>query len=1393
MPMMAPSTSFIVLVAALLISHCSAGNVYCITITATSCSSCPHNSTNCTTLSEYAQEAELYFTSNTTMVFLPGDHVLDRNITVANVASLTMRGESSSDNIATVFRNGSVGFSFTNIVDFNIYCLAFTSYNNRSWSYGRHPASNSALFLQSTQNTKLVNCSFYDNLGTAFTVHNTSITLEGISKFIHNKCVCRSFSDSEAHTCGIAALNSNLTFIGNTFFHENTQTTFSFSYCGGAIWASGSSLHFNGTTSFINNSVNGTEGVSGGAIYAENNSSLSFSGTTNFTHNSPEYGGAITTVDNVMVTFNGTNNFINNSANNGGGGGAIAAYLSGILTFHGTNNFVSNSANHGDGGAIYASDNTVLNFNGINNFINNSADYDGGAINLETNSSLSLIGNSNFSHNSANSGGAIFSETNSYLNFSGSSDFSHNSAWFGGAINVEINTSLSFSGNSHFSHNSAWFGGVIDATNSYLSFSGTNDFINNSADYDGGVIYADTNSYLSFSGTNSFINNSADNDGGAVYTADNDVLKFNGTNNFFRNSAMKNGGAIYAESSISLNFIGASDFSQNSAEHHGGAIEGRFNVTLKFTETTNFFNNIASSYYGGAIYIADNTRLSLNGTSSLTSNFAVQGGAIFAYDSTLTFSGNISFVNNGHNTEDSRGGAMYLYISSTFSILPNTTVCLENNHANLGGAIYVYDANPHIYCPQNANVPKQNCFFQLPGQNLTSGLFDVQLIFKNNSAGTAGSVLYGGAIDHCKLTGLKSSSSGEVFDMLVQYERDNTTSSISSYPFRICPCENNSPNCSKSSKVLSVYPGNSYQVSVVAVGQRDGIIPAKVEIVDECKLLCSQIVQNTSKTCTTLNYTVDPQQKATLNLYADGHCSIFGDKLVLELNGTQRCPASQENSSMCICDQALKYGIEDCTITTESAAQITRHSNETFWVSYNSSFIFHPHCPFEYCVNDEVVFSPDNPDMQCAHNRTGTMCGQCKDSYSLALGTFKCMECTNDNYLALIVAFAGIGVALVFLLFVCKLTVAKGTLSALVFYANIVGANRTIFDPLPVFIAWLNLDFGIETCFYDGMNAYSKTWLQFVFPVYLWLLVGLVILISHYSKKFACLLGNNPVSVLATLILLSYAKVLRTLIAAVYIIHLEYPKDEKVVWFYDATDYLSSEHIILILVAMFIFIFLFLPYTLLLLFGQWLQTISHLRFFSWVNRLKPFMDSYHAPYKAKHRYWPGLLLVLRFVLLLVFALNPQQDPSINLLAILLGAAILQLWAWFSGGVYKKWCLDALEGSFVLNLIILVGATYHVKLTGGNQLVVGYTSVSIALATFIAILTYHIFQQVRHTKLWKRVPKLNLVFKKLNKKPNTNQAEDGLRNFAEDTSESGNFDQLREPLLDDPPKPTHSVV
>ena len=1206
--MMAQST---VLVAALLIStlsYSSAENVYCVTPTATSCSSCPHNSTNCATLSEYAQEAETYFTSNTTMVFLPGDHVLNTSITVANVASLTMRGESSSGNRTTIICNGPVGFSFTSMVEFKIQSLAFTSCNRSSSGNDRVAslANSSALFLYSTPSAELVNCSFHDNFCTALAVFNTDITLAE-NKFTHNQCACDTCGF--AHGCGITAYNSNLTFTGNTAFLENSYSSLVSwdAVLAGAIWAVESSLHFNGTNNFIGNVNSAQSMLGGGAIYATSGSFLSFTGVSNFSNNSA----------------------------------------------------------HSGAGAIYA------------------------------------------------------------------------------------------------------YPALVGSTS--VSFNGTSIFVNNSGD-SAGAIYAQYNVVFSFIGRSIFSGNSACSSGG--------------------------GGAIYALTDTSFSFTGDTTFSNS----FGGAISAASNTSVSFNGTTNLSANL-----GGAIYTSDNSLVSFRGTSNMDNNFMELGGAIYASDTTLMFEGTIHFTNNGNDKYISKGGGMYLS-NSVLSILPNTTVYWANNHATYGGAIYVDDLNPFIYCTKIEKCAPKECFFQLPGQNLSNGL-DVQLVFENNSADAAGSVLYGGAVDNCRLThGLDSYSSGEVFDMIVHIDDDNTTSSISSEPFRICQCENNLPNCRKSCVPKTVYPGETFTVSVVAVGQGNGTVATQIgsTIDGDATLLSSQYTQQANNTCTTLNYTVfSLSDSVLLQLYANFPCSTFSYTLNISLSINQTCPPGFKISKLtrsCICEQRLQRYTNSCNITSR---KITRDSLQQFWVGYDNQsdgLILHPHCPFDYCANYTVDFSLNETDKQCAHNRAGLLCGACsKEGYSLVLGTSHCRLCTN-SHIALLIPFAVMGVALVFLLLVCKLTVATGTLSGLVFYANIVGVNRDIFLPgestgaLSVFIAWLNLDFGIETCFFDGMDTYSKTWLQFVFPVYIWVLVGLMILVSYFSQRFAKLLGNNPVSVLATLILLSYTKILRTLITAIYITYLEYPTYNRMVWLYDANiDYLSGKHIPLFIVAVLVFLFLFLPYTLLLLIGQWLQAISHLRIFLWVNntRLKPFLDSYHAPYKAKHRYWPGLLLVLRFVLLLVFAFNPQQDPSINLLVILVGAGMLHMWAWVSGGVYRNWCVDALESSFMLNLIILAAATYHVEHSGGNQLAVWCTSVSIALLSFIAILAYHIFQRVRHTKLCKNIPKPKFNKQNFNDSQDVNNSE-SLTNKAISVTvtEVGHFDELREPLLEDEPHPHH---
>ena len=173
-------------------------------------------------------------------------------------------------------------------------------------------------------------------------------------------------------------------------------------------------------------------------------------------------------------------------------------------------------------------------------------------------------------------------------------------------------------------------------------------------------------------------------------------------------------------------------------------VQFQYLIVLTFNGASNFPGNSANLLYGigGAIYANNNSSLSFTGTSSFSSNSAMQGGAISAnVYSTLTFNGSISFTSNGRywytdiiiNT-DNHGGAIYLSIGSAFSILPHTTVCCENN---LEGAMYVSDVNALIYCPRIArHIPNKECFFQLPEQNLSRGI-DVRLAFKNNSTDDA--------------------------------------------------------------------------------------------------------------------------------------------------------------------------------------------------------------------------------------------------------------------------------------------------------------------------------------------------------------------------------------------------------------------------------------------------------------------------------------------------------------------------------------------------------------------------------------------------------------------------------------------------------------------------------
>ena len=183
--------------------------------------------------------------------------------------------------------------------------------------------------------------------------------------------------------------------------------------------------------------------------------------------------------------------------------------------------------------------------------------------------------------------------------------------------------------------------------------------------------------------------------------------------------------------------------------------------------------------------------------------------------------------------------------------------------------------------------------------------------------------------------------------------------------------------------------------------------------------------------CTKLNYTVfSLSWKVQIQLQPEGsQCLKYTEgssNFLVKLKLSHFCPPGfklSESARSCVCEPRLAQYTNSCNITN-GLGQITRDSGQHFWVGYDNSsqeLILHPLCPFDYCVSDAKVFPLNNTDVQCAYNRSGLLGGQCKEGYSLVLGTHQCRKCTN-RHLALLIPFVVMGVALVFLLLVCKLT-----------------------------------------------------------------------------------------------------------------------------------------------------------------------------------------------------------------------------------------------------------------------------------------------------------------------------------------------------------------------------------
>ena len=431
----------------------------------------------------------------------------------------------------------------------------------------------------------------------------------------------------------------------------------------------------------------------------------------------------------------------------------------------------------------------------------------------------------------------------------------------------------------------------------------------------------------------------------------------------------------------------------------------------------------------------------------------------------------------------------------------------------------------------------------------------------------------------------------------------------------------------------------------------------------------------------------------------------------------------------CDCDPFLPPDIDTCYIDLSAIRRpantwITAHTLTNNTTNYSIS-----DCPMDYCLPYSTDINLLHPDLQCQFNRTGILCSQCPHPLSMVFASSRCMKCTNVHILIAILVIVA-GIVLVVLLYVLNLTVTNGTINGIIFYANIVSINDSVFlvndnvfKPLRVFISFTNLDLGIETCFYNGMDSYVKMWLQLFFPTYLIIIAVSIIIASRYSSRILRLTYRRSLPVLATLFLLSYTGVLRVVLTVLfsYSTITHYPSgDKQTVWSIDASVPLFGLKFIILFITCLVLFLILIPFNITLLFTRCLSR------FRVVNHFKPLIDAFQGSYKDKYYYWIAVHMMFRSMLFSFYAFQVK-------LRLILTAISLMIFT--SYHAYLKPNKNRITNFQELSILVNLTIMYAVSIQENENIFSIITNVmmGLALIQFSIVVVEHFFVYTCHSK------------------------------------------------------------
>ena len=641
-------------------------------------------------------------------------------------------------------------------------------------------------------------------------------------------------------------------------------------------------------------------------------------------------------------------------------------------------------------------------------------------------------------------------------------------------------------------------------------------------------------------------------------------------------------------------------------------------------------NNNGNFYFRTALMFITNGILHFNGVTKITSNDVIE--IIHSSSSLLHFSNATVFTNNECD--------QLLTLDCQICSL------VFSGHTKL---LFSYNkvSNEIIKVSVRYNNPYPYCIFQFYSPLNNYSDFTIKILLDSNDFTKLFEILK--LTVHCRWAPGTAFNSIDPLILNSNVIDFNGTSRNQLYTHTtICYCPSSSHYNFSIDQLGPVYPGENLTVDLCLPynDEKAGILYTETYNDDLPKSACQLGDYNSMKhlfynnQCTTVNFTIVFKQPGAVGceLFLTAQPNLYTSYDVFYVH-LLPCPLGFTlQHGICDCDPDLRKYIDGCKISSQTVRLFAGvYVLGTASVNSTDTYIISTDCPIDYCIKGRTRISLHHSDTQCQPRRTGLLCSQCTDGYSVVLGSNQCRMC-NNTHLLFILYILFTGLFLVTLLFVLNLTVTRGTVNGHILYVNIVWINSSYFhlhDRLITFLYYYisitNLGASFEMCFYERMDMYAKEWIQFAFPLYLILIAVSFIIGSRYSTKLYRLTYNRALPVLATLFMLTYTSILQAIASTpLYTTIITIPShSSKNLWLLDPTiPLLGWKFSLLIGVCLLLFLFL-LMFNAILLFTKPLMR------FKIIHQFMPLIDAFQGPLKCQYYYCIGIQLLIRNVMVLL--------------------------------------------------------------------------------------------------------------------------------------------------------------